>query len=327
MKYTILFLIFFGIYDSIFALNIPSFTFQDSAKNGQISHMSPRFHREDLKWGYVEFWWDTLSTLLHTRIYRYGYSACVESEECVIPHEGDDIVFFKNALWKETFQKMQDDENILIYGSRKRFDKPAYDFYNAYTEQQYIINSDKDQEISVRVFPINDKQFVSYEQELDYKYAHPIVTFIDPLYEYKNVRVWASPIITYKWKRVLHLSDIPEYRALEEKQKENARSSRTPQEKRKRFWELFSQLTRLLSENSDIQIQNFIPDVVFQKKYMITRFSAGDYVFPDVSGQFMYNDALVIVPYYEGKIFVHKGENTIWVDYAHFLPETGMLVN
>gem|GEM_PF-6313325 len=49
MKYTILFLIFFGIYDSIFALNIPSFTFQDSAKNGQISHMSPRFHREDLK--------------------------------------------------------------------------------------------------------------------------------------------------------------------------------------------------------------------------------------------------------------------------------------
>jgi len=60
---------------------------------------------------------------------------------------------------------------------------------------------------------------------------------------------------------------------------------------------------------------------------MITHFSSDTYTFPDFSDQFMYNDTYVMVPYYEGKVKVYKGENIISIDYLHFLPETGMLVN
>jgi len=76
----------------------------------------------------------------------------------------------------------------------------------------------------------------------------------------------------------------------------------------------------------DIQ-GSFYDEHVFQKKYMITRFDANNFTFPDFSDQFMYNDTYVIVPYYEGEIEVHKGENIISIDYLHFLPETGMLIN
>jgi len=96
------------------------------------------------------------------------------------------------------------------------------------------------------------------------------------------------------------LSDIPEYQALQEKQKKVALSSLSADEKTQRFAELRREQMQFLYQNNDVDMQEFyFESEGFQKKYMITRFDAGNYTFPDFAEPFMYHTSYVIVPYYQ----------------------------
>jgi len=91
-------------------------------------------------------------------------------------------------------------ENIFfLHGAEKRADLQKEKlFYNTFTTKEYFVYSDREQTIPVRVFPVTDREYITYDAEFDEKYTHPNIVFIDPLYDYGEVSIRRNPIISYR---------------------------------------------------------------------------------------------------------------------------------
>jgi|GEM_PF-1476744 len=265
--------------------------------------------------------------------------------ESSIPEYGQDFLYFQNLIGKEKMQSLLayvDDDmaihrDIRIHGKHTQgyIDDDGFVsliteesrtdiLYNTSHEWLYTLESETDQTISVRIFPVTDKEFPSFGYA--YRGIHfPLFTFIAPLYDitFPVVQNNSEPFF-YKGKR----NNLDEYlRDREEIYKKYPETPRYPEP-----WNFPEKNSQALTDRTNEYretIEEFLtlPRKLifppFEKKYMITQFDTHSYTKPYTSLLLepdRYQDEpkkifYTIVPYYETQLPIYAGENHIKVSY------------
>jgi len=328
------------------------------------SRLNVPFDYPEVRNGYVDFWpWVTVQetgNLLY--VYDDDFFPCEYDDisQCRwIPEVWEDYLFFEKQLgnanlhkqvhifWEKTRQHNQkiqyldaliqkqhekctqeDSQECDNFFQMLETESPAFKkiplIANLWGVKEYLVTSEEDKKVSIKIFPVTDTQYVYFPSWPDIMetYAFPIWTFVDPIYDYYRIEISWPQSLTYAGESIESYTDIPEYNEITQEIKNIALSNMSQKEKQEAFIKEQENLSVLFWE-----IRSVYKPSEITKKYMVTRFSPEKYSFPENTGYFLYNTAYAIVPYYETEISLKKWENHITLKYEWYAPKTGVITN
>jgi len=170
----------------------------------------------------------------------------------------------------------------------------------------YVVKSDTDQEITVRIFIADPRKTFTNTG------FFPELTFIDPIHDIMHPYITnhTRMIASYKWetdpkKWYQFFPDadyITDYSSLQSE---------------------ILQTTRWSSYKEENIVKNEVSSLQFEKKYMVTTFQASDLI----EHPFVEQTILTIIPYYEAKVMVFAWENALSIWYTGYSPDVGHITN
>lgn len=137
---------------------------------------------------YIDFW-PTLQA-----IKKYQNTTLIGSDLVENPaYQSKKIPFFweifsspLSKIWMQKFQKLLNNGKISIFGGENidMFSPQKEKQTNTLKTEIYFVQSDLDQDISLKIYPVNNQEFTYFSHENDETWVFPVLTFFDPSLEY-----------------------------------------------------------------------------------------------------------------------------------------------
>lgn len=211
MKKIVLFLLLSYPF-SLFALDI-EFNEIKKAENEWIQYMFRLANQVNSFW-YADFWNNVKATKKHhfTTYVWWPKRELPWYAPVKAPIFNDPIIYLKNKLWKNRFNNLLKENYLRIYWTRNRCDFNIghailwqdnmsciyWDYKDIYTNTvntaYYYVESDIDQKINLKIFPVTNKDYVFFRADDEYYEKFPILTLFDSSLEYYDLRAAMPPL-------------------------------------------------------------------------------------------------------------------------------------